>query len=35
MASNPPPIFGFQDRSAASDDGDDFFSRWIKPLLQQ
>jgi hypothetical protein len=29
------PIFGFPDRSAPSDDDDDFFSRWIKPLLQQ
>jgi hypothetical protein len=35
MTSNPPPIFGFGDRSATSDDGDDFFSRFIKPLLQQ
>jgi hypothetical protein len=31
----PPPIFGFQDRSPGTDDGDDFFSCYIKPLLQQ
>jgi hypothetical protein len=32
----PPPIFGLPDRStASSDDMDDWFSRWIKPLMRQ
>jgi hypothetical protein len=36
MTDYPPPsIFGFQNRPAGSDDGDDFFSRYIKPLFRQ
>ena len=32
----PPPIFGLSNQTAASnEDGEDWFSRWIKPLLQQ
>ena len=32
----PPMVFGLQDRSAASSDNmDDWYNRWIKPLMQQ
>jgi hypothetical protein len=32
----PPPIFDFPDRSTRSGDNmDDWFTRWIKPLMQQ
>ena len=32
----PPMVFGLPDRSAASgDDMDDWFARWIKPLMEQ
>ena len=32
----PPPVFGLPDQSAASGDNmDDWFSRWIKPLIRQ
>jgi len=32
----PPPIFGFPDRSTTSSDNlDDWFARWIKPLMQR
>jgi hypothetical protein len=30
----PPFLFGLPDRSAASDDMDDWYTRWVKPLLQ-
>ena len=28
------PIFGLEERTAPSDEGDDFFARWIKPLFK-
>jgi hypothetical protein len=32
----PPMVFGLPDRSTESDDNmDDWFSRWIKPLMEQ
>jgi hypothetical protein len=31
----PPPIFGLPDQSASGSDMDDWFSRWIKPLMRQ
>jgi hypothetical protein len=32
----PPMLFGFSDRSATSGDNmDDWFNRWIKPLMEQ
>lgn len=30
-----PPIFGLPNQSASGGDVDDWFSRWIKPLMQQ
>jgi len=36
MPDYPVPLFGLPDRPAASgDDMDDWYTRWVKPLLQQ
>ena len=36
LPAYPPPIFGGNDPSASSgDDMSDWFTRWVKPLMQK